>query len=224
MPSTRVVFFRHAQSEFNARHLIQGQLDPPLDETGLEQVALAAPRAAAAHDDAVAVFSSDLRRASVTGRAIADALDLALIEDANLRERHLGDLQGLERASLATSVPSAFKVWKSRDRNAAVPGGGESSAGVDARLSAFFQTVSTGNYAGKKIIAVTHGGVLGRLFAGGANREEKRLCQMRRGVGNFAECVVDACDDGTWRCHYSGWASGRFLEDSEATLQADDVA
>ena len=170
------------------------------------------------------MFSSDLRRASVTGRAIADALDLALIEDANLRERHLGDLQGLERASLATSVPSAFKVWKSRDRNAAVPGGGESSAGVDARLSAFFQTVSTGNYAGKKIIAVTHGGVLGRLFAGGANREEKRLCQMRRGVGNFAECVVDAYDDGTWRCHYSGWASGRFLEDSEATLQADDVA
>ena len=133
-----------------------------------------------ANDDAVAVFSSDLRRASVTGRAIADALDLALIEEANLRERHLGDLQGLERASLATSVPSAFKVWKSRDRNAAVPGGGESSAGVDARLSAFFQTVSTGNYAGKKIIAVTHGGVLGRLFAGlPTHRSSPRLRDAR---------------------------------------------
>ena len=148
MPSTRVVFFRHAQSEFNSRHLIQGQLDPELDEIGLEQVARAAPRAAAEHADAIAVFSSDLRRASVTARAIADALDLALVEDSNLRERHLGDLQGLERASLATSAPAAFKMWKSRDRNVAVPGGGESSAEVDARLSAFFQSVSAGKYAG----------------------------------------------------------------------------
>ena len=150
MPSTRVVFFRHAQSEFNARHLIQGQLDPPLDETGLEQVALAAPRAAAAHDDAVAVFSSDLRRASVTGRAIADALDLALIEDANLRERHLGDLQGLERASLATSAPSAFKVWKSRDRNAAVPGGGESSAGGGRAIERVFPNSKHGKIRRKE--------------------------------------------------------------------------
>ena len=222
-PSTRVVFFRHAQSEFNARHLIQGQLDPPLDETGLEQVAHAAPRVAAAHADAVAVFSSDLRRASITARAISDALCLNLVEDANLRERHLGDLQGLERASLATSAPAAFKLWKSRDRNVTLPGGGESSAEVDARLVAFFRAASA-RYSGKKVIAVTHGGVLGRLFSGGANGEEKRLCKMRRGVGNFAECLIDAYSDGTWRCHYSEWASARFLEDSEAPLAADDVA
>ena len=151
MPSTRVVFFRHAQSEFNARHLIQGQLDPPNSTKPDSNKSRARRRELPLRTtDAVAVFSSDLRRASVTGRAIADALDLALVEDANLRERHLGDLQGLERASLATSVPSAFKVWKSRDRNAAVPGGGESSAGGGRAIERVFPNSKHGKLRRKE--------------------------------------------------------------------------
>ena len=221
---TRVVLVRHAQSEFNARHLIQGQLDPPLDDVGLEQLRVGAPRAASEHSDASRVYTSDLSRASTTARAIADALNVDVIADVRLRERHLGNLQGLPRAELKDAEPSAYAAWKSRDPNQTIPGGGECGREVDERLCDFFREIfrELARDGPQKVIAVTHGGVLGRVFSGGRNGDEKRLCGMRRGVGNLAECVVDVDIDGSWRCEYATWASGRFLEST--ALDADDVA
>ena len=224
MPA-RVVLVRHAQSTFNALHLIQGQLDleTPLDDVGLAQVARGAPACAALHRDCRAVYTSDLSRAAVTASAIARELGVDCVRDARLRERHLGVLQGLPRRELAAAAPEAHRAFKSRDADVEIPGGGESARSVDARLRAFFRDVAT-RHAGEKIIAVTHGGVLGRVFSGGRNEEEKCLCVVRRGVGNLAECIITVNEDGSWFCDYSTWASSRFLGDDEETLRADDVA
>lgn len=220
--STTVVFVRHGQSVFNAEHRIQGQLDleTPLDADGVAQVARAAPVVARIHGDAVAVYSSDLTRARDTARGIADALGVDVSLDARLRERHLGDLQGLPRADLRALAPEAFVAWKSGGK---IPGGGESAAECDARLVEFFKFIASAHGDGEKVIAVTHGGVLGRLFARGANASDKRLCSMRRGVTNLGECVVHVRQGGIeWECDYAGWASGRFLENADA-LTADDA-
>lgn len=161
---TRVVLVRHAQSKFNALHIIQGQLDleTPLDAVGLAQVARGAPVCAALHKDCRVVYTSDFSRAAVTAAAIATELGVECVRDSRLRERHLGVLQGLPRSELATATPEAYRAFKSRDIDVEIPGGGESARSVDARLREFFRDVAK-RHAGEKIIAVTHGGVLGRI-------------------------------------------------------------
>jgi len=222
---TRVVLVRHAQSKFNALHIIQGQLDleTPLDAVGLAQVARGAPVCAALHKDCRVVYTSDLSRAAVTAAAIATELGVECVRDSRLRERHLGVLQGLPRSELATATPEAYRAFKSRDIDVEIPGGGESARSVDARLREFFRDVAK-RHAGEKIIAVTHGGVLGRIFSGGRNEEDRSLCVVRRGVGNLAECIITVDEDGSWISDYATWASGRFLREDEERLLADDVA
>ena len=224
-----IVFVRHGQSTFNANHLIQGQLDKetPLDDVGVEQATRASRAMATLHPDAVAVYSSDLSRAFDTASAIARELRMDVQPSPLLRERHLGVLQGLPREALARLQPEAYAAWKSRDPSIDIPGGGESSLACDARIITFMKSVVAKYPSGKKIIAVTHGGVLGRLFSRGRNAEEKRLCGMRRGVGNLAECIVCVDTSGlSWTCEYGTWASGRFLEGGHARAleDADDVA
>jgi len=219
-----VVFVRHAQSEYNAARVIQGQIDCPLDDVGRAQVARAAPVVARHHADARAVYASDLARARDTARAIARAIGTRpIIEDARVRERHLGALQGMPARDVSRAAPEARAAWKSRDMDARVPGGGETYRELDARVRSFFRSLIAEYEDGDKVICVTHGGVLGWLRRRGANGDEKKLCAMRRGVGNLAECVVrvNAADDGAWRCAYETWACGKFLE--ETALAADDV-
>ena len=219
-----IVFVRHAQSEYNAVGRIQGQIDCPLDDVGRAQLIRGAPEVGRHHADARAVYASDLSRARDTARAIADVLGVEVIEDARVRERHLGALQGMSGGDAARLAPEARAAWRSRDIDARVPGGGETSRELDARVRAFFRSIVSEYEENDKVICVTHGGVLGWLFRRGVNGDEKKLCGMRRGVGNLAECVVrvTASDDGAWRCVYETWASGKFLE--ETTRVADDVA
>ena len=47
LPVPRLILWRHGRTEWNAAGRFQGQLDPPLDDTGRRQAAQAAPYVAA---------------------------------------------------------------------------------------------------------------------------------------------------------------------------------
>ena len=219
-----VIFLRHGQSEYNARGLIQGQRDCTLTDCGVEQARAASPRVASAHSSVAAVVSSDLSRAHDTARIIAHAMGVSCTTDARLRERALGCLEGLPRRELKCLEPRAFAAWMNKSPNAFVPPDGETIADIDARLRAFFiDTYRAHAGSGHKVLCVTHGGVLARLFSSGLNTRDRKLAHGARGVGNLGECVVYVHENGTWECAYDGWASTRFL-DSHVIQSADDVA
>ena len=91
----RLVLWRHGRTEWNATGRIQGQLDPPLDEVGVEQAQAAS--LVLAQLQPAAIVSSDLQRASMTAQALAARVDMTPTYDERLREIGLGEWEGLSR-------------------------------------------------------------------------------------------------------------------------------
>ena len=175
--STEFVLIRHGQTTWNAAGIIQGQADAPLDGTGAVQARALADALASGTYGAVSVIaSSDLSRAADTAFIIADALGVpkeAVIMTPDLRERHMGRLQGVTRHDAAAKEPQAWHAFlRGRHDDAfRVPGGGESYDDVWDRAVGFVERMaqeatdrtSTGADGGERIALVTHGGTLHTL-------------------------------------------------------------
>ncbi|KAG9015117.1 hypothetical protein FRB94_004236 [Tulasnella sp. JGI-2019a] len=98
MPSILVYLVRHGETAENRQHIIQGQLDTQLNETGRDQ----ARRLAISLKDTqfARVYSSDLTRAVDTANAVLEFHpDRLLVPQHLLRERYFGALQGKIRTS-----------------------------------------------------------------------------------------------------------------------------
>ncbi|KAL4067765.1 histidine phosphatase superfamily [Scleroderma yunnanense] len=104
MSLLQLYIVRHGETAWNRERRIQGQLDVPLNEVGVAQVASVAQALKDVHF--VKAFTSDLQRASKTAEAILRYHpSIQLVKDEALRERHMGELEG-ELAKSAKSAPS----------------------------------------------------------------------------------------------------------------------
>ena len=159
LPVPRLVLWRHGRTEWNAVGRFQGQLDPPLDEQGRREAALAAPYVAAglSPGDTV-VVSSDLVRAAETARALTGLIGVDVRLDERLREHGMGSWEGLTRAEVADRFPEQYADWMAggpvRGR-----GGEDPSAVAERALEALADLPSVG-----AAVIVTHGGTAGRLM------------------------------------------------------------
>ncbi len=107
---------RHAQSRWNALGKWQGQADPDLSARGRKQAEEAASRQAskATHQPLktspfAAVASSDLARAKSTAEIIASATGCGpVVVDAGLREREIGEWEGLTAEEIEARDPGAL--------------------------------------------------------------------------------------------------------------------
>lgn len=154
-----VVVVRHGETPWNAARIIQGQMDPELNETGRQQ-ALVVARRLAGEAKPAAVYSSDLRRAAETAQAIATACGVPnVVLDPALRERHMGDLHGLAYGDAVRVNPGFFS---SDDRAQGIPGGGESLEQLSRRCVSYLNTVAT-KHRGERVIVVTHGASMEEL-------------------------------------------------------------
>lgn len=153
---TELILVRHGETDWNAERRIQGHLDIPLNSTGLAQAQAVGERFRDLDIDVL--MSSDLRRAMQTVAPISARHELPVSSEVRLRERNLGVLQGKTVEEAQQLVPEAFKVFRSRAEDA-VLAEGESLAAFAARAIEAL-TALTQKHQGKRIVAVTHGGVL----------------------------------------------------------------
>lgn len=131
---SRAVIWRHGRTSWNAAGRYQGQANPPLDDTGLAQAAVAATMIATLRPDVI--VTSDLQRAASTAEALARVTGLPPMIDSRLRERSLGHWEGLTRAEVAERYPDEMVDWLAgRD---VTRRGGESRIEVAARALAAF--------------------------------------------------------------------------------------
>lgn len=150
----RLVLLRHARTGHNAGGRIQGQIDVPLDDHGLEQAAAVAPLMASAAPSLL--LSSDLGRARQTAEPIAALTGLPIRLDPRLRELDLGGWQGLTREEAAAAFPKEYAAWVAgRDERR---GGGETyrDAGTRAAVAVLAAAAELGPSG--VLVAVTHGG------------------------------------------------------------------
>ncbi|KAI9200451.1 hypothetical protein LWI28_008167 [Acer negundo] len=151
-----IIVVRHGETAWNADGRIQGHLDVELNDVGRQQAAAVADRLS--KEKAIsAVYSSDLKRAFETASIIANRCGVKT--DPDLRERHLGDLQGLRLKEAAELKPDAYVASSSSRTDQEISGGGESFEQLYCRCTSSLQKIGM-KHRGERVVVVTHGGVL----------------------------------------------------------------
>jgi broad specificity phosphatase PhoE len=153
MPSD-VYLARHGQTAYNHERRFQGQLEVPLDRTGLAQAADLAQRAAS-HDFA-ALWSSTLLRARETAEIVAQRIGLPILQDARLMETDAGDWTDRPFAEIEAETPELFAGFATGDPAFAFPGG-ESFVQQGERIAAALADVEAGTLPA---LVVCHGVVI----------------------------------------------------------------
>jgi probable phosphoglycerate mutase len=108
---SRLIVWRHGNTDWNAGHRVQGQTDVPLNDLGHQQAVDAAELLVKFRPDAI--VASDLRRAADTAAALAALTGLPVSHDERLRERYFGPWQGLTMSEVAETRPQEYARWTS---------------------------------------------------------------------------------------------------------------
>lgn len=161
---TELLLIRHGETEWNVEKRLQGHLDVALNREGVRQASALGRRLLDEPFDAI--FSSDLQRAFDTAQGIAIPRGMTVQLEPDLRERCFGAFEGLLHPEIGERYPEDYAAWKQRDIDARYPSGerhAETLREFSARSIACINRVaSTGGY--RKIVIVTHGGVLDSVY------------------------------------------------------------
>jgi probable phosphoglycerate mutase len=193
LPVPRLLIWRHGRTEWNAAGRFQGQLDPPLDDVGRDQAALAAAHLVAGGlgPEETVVVSSDLTRAAETAATLTALLGVPLRLDPRLRELSLGTWEGLTRAEIAERYPDQYADWTS---GRPVHGrGSEDPEAVARRALAALADLPPCAEA----VVVTHGGTGLRLIEALLGLDAGRP-RVLGALGNCAWSEL-SCSAGRWR-------------------------
>ena len=160
---TEFVIVRHGETSSNADGIIQGHLQTELNERGLYQAHLAGK--ALADESFDRIVCSDLFRALKTAQIIAEEnihKGIPLQTTPELREWFLGDFQGKTVDEINQKYPHVLDAFRYAGEDFAIPGG-ERRSEFYARVHHCLDRLAE-EYAGKKILLVTHGGCLKAVF------------------------------------------------------------
>ena len=109
-PSTRLVFVRHGQTDYNREGRLQGQVDIPLNATGVRQAESLAPTITADPPDVI--VASPLERARETARLISSGTDVEITTDVAFLERSFGRWEGLKGEEIRSRWPEEHADWR----------------------------------------------------------------------------------------------------------------
>lgn len=159
--STRLVLVRHAESEWNAAGVFQGQGGAGLSASGRRQADALARAIADRFGDVARVVRSDLQRCAETAAPVVALLGVPEVPDARWREIDVGGWTGRPVAEVTASDPDGLEAWQQlRD----TPGSDrERFADFRARLLAALADAPDG--ADGTVVVVTHGGCIRSLLA-----------------------------------------------------------
>ena len=187
MTNTHLGLLRHGQTDWNINFLLQGVTDIPMNQTGIEQVKLAAQAIRA--EDWDVVLTSPLSRARQTAEIIASQHGYTeIIEQELLIERSFGEAEGL-----------SHEQWRAKYSNLDVIPGGESRTQLADRSRLLLETISQ-DLAGKRVLAISHGALIRALIAIASNNELPRDGER---LGNASLNVVKHIDNSWQVVNYS---------------------
>jgi broad specificity phosphatase PhoE len=159
-----LLILRHAQSTWNADGRWQGQADPPLTSLGQCQARQAARRLSGEQRFDL-VVSSDLSRAVETAALINTELGSGARHEieSSLREYDVGAWSGHTREEIEAQWPGYLSRFSHGELD--YPPGGESRARFDVRVAEAARWVAARAKANasKRVLVVTHGGVVQSL-------------------------------------------------------------
>lgn len=158
---TKLILIRHGRTLWNSSGKFQGQSDIELSQEGISQAEKLAENFPVTHIDRV--YSSNLKRAYITGEIIAKKFNVPIIKDKRLCEVSFGSWEGLTYDEIHEKWPNEIETMFSTPDVLTMPEG-ESFAQVQKRgVEALLDIV---NQHPDETIAITaHGGILRTLLA-----------------------------------------------------------
>lgn len=191
---TRLVLWRHGQTDWNAEGRFQGMADIDLNDTGRRQAALSAEVLAGLGP--THLYSSDLSRAMNTARALAAITGLDITPDAELREINVGDWAGLTGDQAREREPR-FTQWLTEGIDFRRSDTGETATELGERVSGALHRIAAHHGPEDVVVIATHGMAarVGACFFLGLDfSDSTRL----RGMHNCAWLILDRPSTGRW--------------------------
>lgn len=193
---TRFFIARHGQSVGNAKGVIQGLTDYPLDEAGREQAA--ALGAWLRDRGIVACAASPLSRARETAEIAAEAADLPPPGfDPVFRELDTGAFSDLSMEEIRARFPAEHAAFE-RLSWEGVPGA-ERVAGLAARARlAWARLRDLANSSGGNVLCVSHGGFIQWLVRVTFGLEDSWMPLVPTGNCGVFELLAAPLGDGAY--------------------------
>jgi glucosyl-3-phosphoglycerate phosphatase len=190
----RLILVRHGVTDWNREGRWQGQLDPPLSDTGRSEARMVAERIAADPDLRPArILSSTLARASETARVIAEALGGRAEPDPRLMEIGAGEWEGRTHGELEATDGERYLAWRTTPGYG--PPGGEPLTEAADRVRSLLAEVSRS--AAWPVLLVSHGGILRYLGRELLDLNAERAEALD--IDNASISVAERIDSARWR-------------------------
>lgn len=177
-------FLRHGETDWNAQGLSQGNVDTPLNPTGIAQARAAAQRLR--HRGIATIAASPLSRARVTAEIVGEVLGLPVSLDDGLREVRFGVQEG-------QPMSDWFSEWIA---GRFTPEGAESFAVLQRRAVA---AVNRATALPPVVLLVAHGALFRALRTA---MGIEPLARTPNAVPIWCEPPIDGATG--WRLHYGG--------------------
>lgn len=183
--------FRHGETDWNVERRCQGHTNIPLNSNGLAQAMDLAARLE--HVPLDIIVSSDLERALVTGRTVAEKKSIPLIVDSRLRETHFGEAEGmLFNEAINTFGPEIWEKlmnFRSEFDHIGFPGGETRKTARDRIVETLLHLIETTTH--QCIGISTHGAALRNTLHAFLPEDHPTIaipnCVLYRLVYNFEE-------------------------------------
>ena len=152
-PQGQIYLVRHGQTDVNKADALQGAIDEPLNEYGIDQVE--AQRRITKNLPIDVLISSNFIRAKHTADIINADHGLEIDIWADLQEQHFGDWEGKPFTEVKKLLPGKNHHYHEFRES---PPNGETLAHFEARVMKAFEDIKA-KYPGKNVMIVAHGGV-----------------------------------------------------------------
>lgn len=195
MSASRLVLWRHGQTDWNVSGRLQGQQDIPMNDVGLDQARAAAGVLAQLPPDRI--VSSDLTRAYETARFLGALTGVPVEIDRRLREIDVGEWGGRDFADIRALDPDlAEAIVRGEDIRRSPTG--EKPSEVGERIAAALGDIAGTTADGRTVVVVTHGMAarIGSVFFAGGTYAETRLLG---GMHNCAWITLAPAWTGSWQ-------------------------
>ena len=146
---TAIYLIRHGETLWNRERRIQGHQDVPLSATGLGKLAV---WEVSEGNPLSRMYASDLQRAVQTAEEAIAGRNLSVHTFPSLRERYLGEWEGLSFESLKKQYPEDWQtVWNRGGKY-----GVEPTEEIRARMMAALGGICR-EHPGQRVAVVSHG-------------------------------------------------------------------
>ena len=172
--TSKIIFVRHGETDWNAIRRIQGHSESQLNETGKLQAAALRPRIEAMGIDSIYCSPSD--RTTETKEILTQNLPLETNYDPDLKEILLGPWEGMMWSDIEKDHPGEVRHFREQPELFKLEGAETFQQMQDRGLKILNKIVKESTAARKScVLVVSHGAFIKTLMAGVAGIPVSRL-------------------------------------------------